>query len=317
MINIGAWRMLLIGLTMAMAVPAGAQQAESWGTYLMAFHACTDCQDPRLHTTYLATSDDGISWRPAPGYTAAQGSVPDVIRRGDTIYIYNPGKLRRYDLRTGTWQQQVEVSISHHDGTTELFVDPSAILDEAGRIVLFYLVGSLSGDPASCAAGETSCVKTFRSATEVDGSDGALFQVDPGNRFQVTIGQRQSASDPDIFTDGDRYVMLISRGSGVQAVTSESLRGDYQLATGLSDGWLSEGAGSVPSGHYDTATMNYWLYLHSGGLNTPSAIKMATQPNMDRSIPQGSFTAIISGATYPGLDATHAVESPGFAMFSQ
>lgn len=67
------------------------------GKYLMAFHACDtaadNCRDPRNHRVYLAQSDDGTQWSIVPGWTPHGGSVPDVIRRGETLYIYPPGNL--------------------------------------------------------------------------------------------------------------------------------------------------------------------------------------------------------------------------------
>ena len=100
------------------------------------------------------------------------------------------------------------------------FVDPSPFVDEQGRLVLFYLLGIIGQNPASCAPEETTCVKHFHSAVEVEGSDGTAFVAEPGDRVQVTIHMPGSASDPDIFYDGSRYVLYISRGANVQVYTS-------------------------------------------------------------------------------------------------
>jgi len=73
-----------------------ALNLEITAPYLMAFHACDtsagiDCNMPMNHKVYLAQSEDGVNWSLVPGWQPFQGSVPDVIRRGDTLYIYTPG----------------------------------------------------------------------------------------------------------------------------------------------------------------------------------------------------------------------------------
>ncbi len=150
------------------------------GAYLLAFHVCdpevSDCSDPRNHSVYLAQSDDGGNWSVVPGWETYKGSVPDVIRRGETLYVYTPGKVRRYDFATETWESPVIVALT--DTESDSFVDPSLIIDDQDRLVLFYLAGIIGQDPAGCAPGETSCVKHFRSATEVEGSDGTQFVAD-------------------------------------------------------------------------------------------------------------------------------------------
>jgi hypothetical protein len=78
----------------------------------MAFHVCdpttTNCDDPHNHQVYVAQSADGVNWAPITGYTSARGSVPDLVRRDGTIYIYSPGSggqragnVRRYRIDTG------------------------------------------------------------------------------------------------------------------------------------------------------------------------------------------------------------------------
>lgn len=82
--------------------------------YLMSFHACnastTNCNDPRNHKVYIAQSDDGINWSPLPGYAPYSGSVPDIIRRGNTLYVYTPGQVRRYQIDSNTWKDAATVS---------------------------------------------------------------------------------------------------------------------------------------------------------------------------------------------------------------
>ena len=63
------------------------------GKLLMTFHACDsgsghDCYGPESNSVYVAQSDDGWGWSLVPGVEPFQGDVPDIIRRGDTIYVY-------------------------------------------------------------------------------------------------------------------------------------------------------------------------------------------------------------------------------------
>lgn len=288
--------------------------------YIMAFHACntatTTCSDPRNHKVYIVQSEDGINWSLLTGYTPYSGSVPDLIRRGNTLYVYTPGMVRRYLIDTDTWKDSVPVSVSLKlsSGKSEEFVDPSPMLDDNGSIVLFYLVGLKGGDPARCQSGQASCTKTFRSATELAGGDGASFLVDTGNRAEITIVSSGSASDPDIFKGPEGFVMYVARDGGVQALSSNELRGSYQNITGLPGGMLvAAGMGSVPAGYYNDKTGEYWTYVHKPQ-GSVSGIKRAVHSSLGAAIPEASFTTIISGTDFSGLNSSYTVESPGFAV---
>ncbi|MFQ5594978.1 MAG: hypothetical protein ACE5HA_12605, partial [Anaerolineae bacterium] len=281
--------------------------------YLLSFHACdtatADCRDPRNHQVYLAQSDDGADWRLVPDWEPYQGSVPDVIRRGDTLYVYTPGRVRRYRFSTDTWEDPVPVTLTDPEATGG-FVDPSLFVDDEGRLVLFYLLGIIGQNPAGCAPEETTCVKHFHSAIEVEGSDGTAFVAQAGDRVQVTISPSRPAiaADPDIFYDGEQYVLYISRGSSVQVYTSPTLHGSYALSDSLPDGYLVHGGG-VPAGHFEPATSRYWTYVHTG----EGVIRRATHTSLDAMLSDGDFTHVLTGSSI-GLGDSYRVESPGFAV---
>jgi hypothetical protein len=281
------------------------------GAYLLAFHACdpdvSDCHSPRNHRIYLAQSDDGANWSVVPGWETYKGSVPDVIRRGDTLYVYTPDEVRRYDFATETWESPVSVELTDTE-SPDGFVDPSLIIDDQDRLVLFYLVGIIGQDPAGCAIGETSCVKHFRSATEVEGSNGTEFVADSGDRLQVTITPPSTASDPDIFYDGNRYVIYIARGQSIQVYTSQTLLGDYTLLNTLPDGYLTYVVG-IGSGYFDQATSRYWTYGHT----FEGIIRRAVHASLDESLSDSDFTTVLTGSSI-GLGASYLVNSPGFAV---
>lgn len=288
------------------------------GKYLHAFHACdptvTTCTDPRNHKTYVAQSNDGVSWSILSDYVAHAASVPDLIRRGNTLYVYSPGQLRRYHLDTDTWENQVSVSITTSSGAVESFVDPSLMIDENGKIVLFYLVSQIGGDPARCPSSQATCTKYFRSATEVAGSDGASFTVDSGDRTSVFIDGYTitTASDPDIFHDASQYVLYVTLGPSVQVYTSATLRGSYTKVAALPNGMLVSSLGGIPAGHYDTATGRYWTYVHTQE-NGKSVIRRAAHAALNAPLTASQFTTIVNGSTL-GLGASFHVESPGFAF---
>ena len=73
--------------------------------YLMAYHTCSSsssCSDPANHTVQLAESNNGSTWTSVPGYNtiSKSGSVPDVITRGDKLYLYSTAGVRRYTKST-------------------------------------------------------------------------------------------------------------------------------------------------------------------------------------------------------------------------
>lgn len=282
------------------------------GAYLMAFHACdtavAQCGNPQNHMVYLAQSDDGVSWSLAPGWVPFRGSVPDVIRRGETLYIYSAGgTLVRYRLDTNTLEAPTQVSVSGLEGG---FVDPSLIVDERGRLALFFLYGRPGSDPAGCPPGQFSCVNRIGSATEVAESDGAEFALDAGDRITVALsaaGPLRSASDPDVFFDGNRYLLYLSHGPSISVWKSGDLRGAYQK---IAD--LSEGIGGIPSGYFDPASKRYWTYAHvqRGGV---AVIRRAVHAGFSRTLAEGDWEVVLTGPSV-GLTPTTSVESPGFAV---
>ena len=295
--------------------PTLASQGDIAGKYLLAFHACEQntCNDPRNHQVYLAESNDGASWSVVPGWTPHNGSVPDVVRRGDSLYLYSTTGIRRYRFQTKTWEDPLPVTLKTVSGAEEMYVDPSPIVDKDGRIVLFYLVGTRGYDPARCAPGETSCTKYFRSAVEVDGSDGTDFQVLDGNRLEIPITSQSSASDPDLFSDGSRYVMYISRGNSVQVYTSAELNGAYALLSGLPEGYLNQNTGGIPAGFYHAETRKYWTYVHIPQGNI-QVIKRALHSSLSTPLTATDFTTVLTGADVAGLGPSWSVASPGFAV---
>lgn len=276
--------------------------------YIMSFHSCdvSQCNGPQDHTVQLAESDDGSSWTLVPNFPTYQGSVPDVIIRNNELYLYTPGGVKRYDYNTDTWDSQTSgVSIKDSANNSVNFVDPSAFIDSSGNLVLIFMNSTgYTGDPAQC--NPYPCTKYFDSATEVSGSNGTQFIKESGHRFSITLSSG-TASDPDVYFDGSKYVLYISKGSSTYAYYSSSLHGSYQALPNLSNGLLTNNGG-IPCGYYDGVSKAYWTYVHASSGNT-TEIKQCIHADFNTTI--SNFTTVISGSLM-GLGSNFKTESPGF-----
>jgi hypothetical protein len=257
----------------------------------------------------LAESDDGVNWSLVPNFVPYKGSVPDVIIRKNKLYIYTPGNVMRYDKTTNIWDANpVMVGVLDSNKQMVNFVDPSAIVDKNGKIVLFFLnsTGTV-GDPAGCQS--YPCTKYFDSAIEEEGSDGTHFDLQKGNRTIVNLETSpQTASDPDIFYNGTDYVLYISRGGSTIALKSDSLKGTYTSFPNLHDDILTFNGG-IPCGYYDNENSNYWTYIHSNNSGNV-VIKRAIHSSISEQIQ--NFTTVIDGSLV-GNNAT-TTESPGICL---
>lgn len=282
--------------------------------YLLTFHACPLAQasNPENHYTYLAGSDNGSRWRIPTNYTAFKGSVPDVVRRSQTIFVYNPGTLHKYDMDTGLWSF-TNVLVQHSSGEDENFVDPSPILDNQGRIVLFYLVGNTNGyDPAGLPPGATNATKIFRSATEVYGSDGARFIVDSGDRAHVEISTGLTSSDPDIVYTPGKYLLLTAFCNSIKAMQCEDLRGSYSNVPDLiGEAMLVLNVG-IPAGHYIPDTGDYWFF---GGnmVGSRYGIFRGVTNSLNQTMLASDFSIVVDPTNYAGFGTNYLAASPGVA----
>ncbi len=293
--------------------------------FIMPFHTCdkaisSNCNDPINHVTRLAESDNGTQWSLVLGFTPLKGggiippvSVPDLIQRGNKAYLYVPSAVYIYDGSTGKWSSNTTYTITDESGASIRFVDPSPMLDAQGRIVLFFLNSSSSGqgmDPAGCSS--YPCTKRFDSAIEVEGSDGKRFVMQSGPRVQITLdgAMLRTGSDPDIYYDGTKYVLYVSAGASTLAFSSTTLHGSYTPLIGTTG--LLTSIGGVPCGHYDTETKRYWTFVQSneGGTNV---IKRAVHADFSRQLGASDFTTVMSASTL-GLGTQTNAESPGITL---
>ena len=280
--------------------------------FWMTFHQCdtkkVDCLDPMKHETRVASSQDGIRWRILSSVPSFQGSVPDLLIRDEELYVFSLPKLHRMSPK----EKKEEIAHFHVlDEQDELVlqVDPSPIMDKDGKIVLFFLVGIAGVDPARCPKDQRTCTKQFRSATEIEGSKGKRFRLDPGIRADLTISQGHFASDPDVFVGPDGYYLYISRGAQVQVLYAKELRGSYMPLSSLPNGMLSRNNGGVPAGYFDKDKQLFFTFItrHKGGNRTE--IHGAQHKDFSRALTERDFSPMI---TPQGLNNRNlTIASPG------
>ncbi|MGE4652248.1 MAG: hypothetical protein AAEJ53_15285 [Myxococcota bacterium] len=278
---------------------AGTHSLSISKRYLLAVHAATPGSSFSEHETYLLESDDGHDWNVVPGWEAYVGSVPEVTERDGLLYLFNPGKQRVYDLAGGS-VSGASVRIADAAGDPVSYVDPSAIVDDQNRIVLFFL--NSTGVPPGTDPASGTDPKDFDSATETPDSNALVFSLEAGPRVEAL------SSDPDIFFDGSQYVLYISFGANTRAYRADTLHGSYEAFPGLGSEALLTGAGGVPAGHYDAEKAEYWTYVHTnvGGANV---VRRSVHPGFDAALPAASFHTVVAAADL-GLDAATSVESP-------
>lgn len=273
--------------------------------WLMAFHVCgSTCNGFQDHQVYLAESDDLNTWSLVSGFIPYSGSVPDIITRQNRMYLYTPGKVRRFTQGQGfTDPNPVPVSVVDGAGNPVNFVDPSPILDANGTIVLCFLNSTgFMGDPAGC--NPYPCTKYFDTATEIPGSDGTQFILDNGHRYEINL-QSGTASDPDLFEGPNGFYLYISRGASTAAFYSNSLQGSY-TPLGLPNDILTN-EGGIPAGIYNQGTSNYHSFVHSN-VSGSIVIKSKSHAGFSQSIQ--NLNTVISG-TLIGLSSNDKTESPG------
>ncbi|MAA78639.1 MAG: hypothetical protein CL916_05220 [Deltaproteobacteria bacterium] len=280
--------------------------------YWMTFHQCdtqtVDCMDPMKHETRIASSQDGKRWSVLSSIEPFQGSVPDVLIRDQEMYVFSLPKLHRMSP-TEKKEQIAHFHVLDDKDDLVLQVDPSPIIDKDGKIVLFFLVGIAGVDPARCPRDQRSCTKEFRSATEIEGTQGKRFRLDPGIRAEIQISQGHFASDPDVFLGPDGYYLYVSRGAQVQALHSQDLRGTYTSIPSLSGGMLSRNNGGVPAGYFDAEKNMFYTFItrHKGGHRTE--IHGATHSDFSRPLTERDFSPVITPQLLGNPNLT--IASPG------
>ena len=103
--------------------------------------------------------------------------------------------------------------------------------------------------------------------------------------------------------------MLVSRGANTQVFTSSSLYGKYSPVSGLSDSVFVWGGG-VASGHYDSTSSEYWIYVHDSG--TVPVVRQATTTTLGAALYYTDFTTIIHSGIVGKNPMDYLMASSGF-----
>jgi len=268
------------------------------GAYVMGFHTCSsDCENPVGHTVRLVQSQDGVVWTDVVGWKPLSGSVPDVIRRGNTLYVIGAG-LTRIDMTTGKATADY-FKVKKADGKSALARDVSfAGQLSDGRFVVAY-VPSMQDVVGAAAI-------PVQLAVEDVGSNGSTYTftgtaISIGSTSLPVPGQ---PTDPDIFFNGTQWVLYVSVGANVVSFTSSSISGPYDTASATV---VSSNAGGVPAGvQSDGGVM---AFVNSGPTRDSLVIKRAVSATGTTPLPSSAFTTVLTGAAYGATTA----ESPGIA----
>ncbi|CAB4753800.1 unannotated protein [freshwater metagenome] len=271
--------------------------------YLMAFHTCalgTECTNPMNHLIRLGSSPDGRSWAQLPGWQPYSGSVPDVFRRGNTAYVIGAG-LSRVNMTTGQVTAS-SFSVKNAQGADALPRDASfAGQLPDGRLVLVYVPSMQAIDPSSP-------TRTILLATEDKGSDGASFTYS-GDAIVISTASlpvRGDATDPDIYWDGSRWVLLVSLGGNTVAYSSANLLGPFEASTLTV---VSQNNGGVPSAVLSTDNSTVFTYVNAGERDNVS-IRLGTSVAPPSLI--SSWSVVIPASQF----GTASAESPGVSLNS-
>lgn len=299
-------RFLAAGLVAACVAACPAAHAAGMDRrFLLAFHACDGaaCNDPRQHRVYLGQSNHGRRFEIVPGWTPYQGSVPEVLRRGETVYVYTVDRVRRARVDATAWRDPEPLVIRDATGTARGGVDPSAIVVD-GRIFLYVLEGAPGQDPARCPPGIDTCERHIWLAREDVGSDGVSFTLDAEPTLSVPVTPSlPTASDPEVLAlpDGG-YLMLVSRGMAVEAFRAGAPWGPWASAGLVVD----QGVGGVPSAA--VLGRRFFTYVASRVAGT-HVIRRAVTRSLESHVDTRKFVTI-----YPGVWGRNLVSSPSVAL---
>ena len=269
-------------------------------TYLMTFHSCkdtaTDCTNPTEHEVRLAQSNDGNSWSEVSGWTRYKGSVPDVHRRESTLYV-SGGGLAKVNLSTGVVTAG-SLTVLDSSGNNAQARDFAFAGENSAGLMYAVYVPSMQAE----GTGSADSPQYVYLATEVEGSDGSCFET---TRALVSITDGSfgmgGPTDPDLFFDGNQYVLYVSFGANVFRFTSATMDGTFGDKT-----QLSSGQGGVPTGLYTGSTI--LSFVNYGLTNAGSVIKVASH--------SASATNVIftTTAVPSNLSGAQSAESPGVIL---
>lgn len=242
-------------------------------------------QGPYHDKVSYATSSDLLNWTDSGEIIAEHASVPDVILKDGTLYVYfvdtstdglpEQIALIKSNDNGKTWSKRERVSIKG-DGIAGLVpVDPDPLLLSDGRIRLYYFDIAASRGPGS----EDNKKHSIYSAIS---SDGINFSQEGGVRFE-----EENIFDPDVLKVDDTWRLYVGNPEGQKVISAISSDGLNFTREGVA----YEGS-SVPNAIYENG--KYYLYT--------AGIQIATSGDGKKYTKTSSMFSTGSGITAdPGV----------------
>jgi len=186
----------------------------------------SDSNGPFYHQVFKTTSSDGLNFTEKSELLLDKASVPDAIKSSDgKIFVYAVDGAGRSNSGVMVAVSE-DNGISWHQGSAQIqseneemsAADPQAILQDDGKIRLFYLVATGLPDKKKGLAPDVSA---FNQATFMIKSalseDGINFVEEKGTRYQ-SVGE--IITDPDVIKIKDKWYMYLAKGSELIATVS-------------------------------------------------------------------------------------------------
>lgn len=231
-------------------------------------------QGPYQDKVSFAIGTSLLNWTDSQKILAEHASVPDVIYKEGTLYVYfvdvsengkseQIGLLRSKD-KGQTWEEKQFVTISGLG--KKVAVDPAPTLLADGRIRLYYF------DIAPTQT-EGTQNNTIYSAIS---SDGINFVEESGIRFK-----RNDIYDPDVIKMGDVWRMYVGTGNQqvLSAVSTDGLNFTYE--------GIALNGGAIPNVIYE----NDSYYLFTGGIEISTSTDGKTFTKTSNRFDCGGLTA--------------------------
>src|SRR3989344_2302561 len=226
----------------------------------------TSPQGPYHDKVSYATSTDLLNWTDSGKVLIEHASVPDVILKDGTIYMYfvdvsTDGRPEQLGMMKSTddgksWSERQIITIKGVGVASKVPVDPDPFLLPDGRIRIYYF--DISG---RANVGSKSKNKIYSAVS----SDGVNFKQEDSVRFED-----DNIFDPDVLKVDDTWRLYVGNPEGQKVVSATSKDG----LNFVKEGAAYEGS-SVPNAIYEGG--KYYLYTAGIQIATSSDGKTYTK----------------------------------------
>lgn len=236
-------------------------------------------QGPYHDKISYATSTDLLSWKDFGITLAEHASVPDVLLRDGTLYLYfvdttTDGKPEQIGLMKSTdngttWSEREFVAIKGEGVANIVPVDPAPFLLPNNQIRIYYF--DIAGPK------DVSSKSKFKIYSAIS-TDGLNFTQESGIRYE-----EEGVLDPDVIKVGDVWRLYVGNPEGQKVISAISTDGLNFTREGVA----YEGS-SVPNVIYEGG--KYYLYTAGIQIATSTDGKTFTKTSSSFTI-KGGLTA--------------------------